>query len=69
MSRRDSTTWTTHWTGPDEEELEVDGTTLKRPVSGDRWPFGPREAHEDCCNLHKGGLFCDCLASDASAED
>lgn len=75
MSRRESTTWTTYWTGPDDDELEADGVTLKRPVPGERWPFGPRSAHEKSCNLHpttlrpEGGLFCDCSASDASAED
>lgn len=50
MSRR--TTWSLHWTGPNDDELEPDGTTLKRPLPGERWPFGPPVAHEDCCGLH-----------------
>lgn len=57
------------WTGPRETDLRADGVTLIRPVPPDRWPYGPPEAHEDCCVLHSGGLFCDCKASDASAED
>lgn len=59
----------THWTGPEEGDREPDGVTLKRPVPGERWPYGPPEAHEDCCGLHAGGLFCDCQASAADEDD
>jgi len=52
------------WTGPRAEDLQPDGQTLKAPVPGERWPYGPPEAHQDCCGLRERGLFCDCWASD-----
>lgn len=51
------------WTGPRDDELAPDGTTLTRVVPPARWPFGPPEFHQDGCILFNGGLFCDCLAS------
>jgi hypothetical protein len=58
------------WRGPREEDLtQPDGDVLKAPVPGERWPYGPPTWHQDCCTLHHGGLFCDCDASDASADD
>lgn len=57
------------WTGPGAKDLMPDGSTLRAPVPAQRWPYGPPEGHEDCCTLHSGGLFCDCLASDASSEE
>jgi len=62
------TTMTKRWTGPKEGEVDNTGS-LKYPVPPERWPYGPPEAHEDCCNLIEGGLFCDCAASDSSAEN
>lgn len=56
------------WTGPKEADLDKSGVKLKAPVPPERWPFGPPEFHEDCCILRKGGLFCDCSASDNSAD-
>lgn len=56
------------WTGPDDGDVQADGQTLKVPVPGDRWPYGPPEAHEDACGLHNEGLFCDCAASDGSVD-
>lgn len=56
------------WTGPLDSDLRADGTTLRESVPPERWPFGPPEAHEDCCVLHTGGLFCDCAASVAEEE-
>lgn len=53
------------WTGPRETDLEPGGWKLIRPVPPERWPFGPPEEHDRCCNLHGGGLFCDCGASAA----
>jgi hypothetical protein len=57
-----------HWTGPLEDDWEVRRDRLRHPVPPERWPFGPPEAHEDVCLLHEGGLYCDCAASDASAD-
>lgn len=54
------------WTGPRDEDLEPDGVTLRRRVPGRRWPYGPPDHHEKVCLLHRGGLYCDCTASDAS---
>lgn len=56
------------WTGPREHEIDALGR-LRDQVPPDRWPYGPPEAHEDGCYLHRGGLWCDCAASDASSED
>lgn len=53
------------WTGPLDGDLEGDGQTLKAPVPPERWPYGEPEAHEDCCLLQFGGLYCDCEASAA----
>lgn len=53
------------WTGPHPDEIDAVGT-LKHPVPPERWPYGEPDAHEDCCSLKHGGLYCDCLASDAS---
>ncbi len=58
------------WTGPvDGDYANAMQTELKAPVPPERWPYGPPDAHEDCCLLHCAGLYCDCLASDASTED
>jgi hypothetical protein len=54
------------WMGPDEADLECDGTTLRAPVPPERWPYGPPDHHQSVCKLHAGGLYCDCAASDAS---
>lgn len=53
----------TQWTGPRETDLESDGATLLRPVPPERWPFCEPPEHDRFCNLHGGGLFCDCSAS------
>lgn len=50
------------WEGPRDDEMDS-SYTLKHPVPPERWPFGPPETHEDACNLHLGGLYCDCAAS------
>lgn len=57
-----------NWTGPRDGETDAEGRLL-RSVPPERWPYGPPEAHEDCCTLHEGGLYCDCAASDASADE
>jgi hypothetical protein len=58
------------WTGPHEGELDVAGRWRGAlPIPSERWPYGPPEAHEDCCWLHANGRFCDCAASDVSTED
>ena len=54
------------WTGPLPGDTEADGVTLKQWVPPNRWPYGPPEDHQECCNLHEGGLYCDC---DLSAEE
>lgn len=54
------------WTGPYEIDLAADRVSLRRRVPPERWPFGLPEAHEMCCTLWCGGLYCDCKASDAS---
>ena len=59
----------TRWTGPRETDLAADGVTLLRPVPPERWPFGEPDAHQDCCSLHAGRLYCDCEASDEGADD
>lgn len=56
------------WTGPLEEDMDGDDQ-LAQPVPPERWPFGPPEAHEDCCRLHTGGLWCDCKASSSHPDD
>ena len=58
----------TRWIGPREGEIDAIGR-LRAPVPPERWPYGPPEAHEDDCHLQRGGLWCDCGASDASTED
>lgn len=35
-------------------------------IKAEHWPYGPPSAHEDFCNLHRGGAFCDCDASSAT---
>jgi hypothetical protein len=57
------------WSGPREEDWENHHRLrLKQPVPPERWPYGPPDWHQDCCFLHSGGLYCDCEASDSSAE-
>jgi hypothetical protein len=56
------------WTGPRDEEMTEGGTMLRHIVPPERWPYGPPGEHEDCCMLHLGGLYCDCLASDGGTE-
>jgi len=56
-----------HWTGPLDSDMATD--ELIAPVPPERWPFGPPEAHESCCRLHDGGLWCDCKASSSADED
>lgn len=51
------------WTGPLPADLDGSGVHLLHPVPAERWPYGPPDAHQDCCLLHTGGLFCDCWAS------
>ncbi len=60
--------WYGQWIGPGDDGICADGTP-KVAVSGNRWPYGPPEKHEDCCGLQDGGAFCDCKASDASDEE
>lgn len=56
-----------YWTGPHNADwANDDRTTLRAPVSPERWPYGRPEKHQPVCLLHSGGLFCDCAASDAS---
>lgn len=57
------------WTGPREGEMDAEACKLLAPVPGERWPYGPPEAHEPCCRLHAGELLCDCKASDASDDE
>lgn len=58
------------WTGPLDSDLAGPiGPSLKHPVPPERWPYGPPSFHEDCCNLHFKGLFCDCAASDSTDVD
>lgn len=56
------------WTGPREGDLDKSGDRLIQPVPPARWPYGPPTAHEECCFLHEGGIYCDCEASDAEDE-
>lgn len=53
-----------YWTGPREDEIDAAGN-LREPVPPERWPYGPPDQHEKCCNLHSDGLYCDCAASAA----
>ena len=55
--------WTGRWTGPLNDDLEDDGSTLRHPVPPERWPFAEPSEHEAGCSLHHGGLFCDCRCS------
>lgn len=57
------------WRGPRESDLRPDGVTLKHPVPAERWPYGEPEMHQVGCGLHRGGLFCDCLASAADGHE
>lgn len=68
MSTRGKKRWrrSDGWTGPRDSDLDKSGVRLRAPVPPERWPYGLPEAHQECCILHTGGLFCDCLASDAS---
>ena len=60
---------TGRWIGPRETDMDGLSGGLLRPVPPARWPYGLPDAHEDCCILHSGGLYCDCAASDASVDD
>lgn len=51
------------WTGPAPDDWEVKHDHLKAPVPGERWPYGPPDAHASGCNLHENGLYCDCEIS------
>jgi hypothetical protein len=51
------------WTGPRDADLTEGQTLLVHPVPPERWPYGPPEEHQAGCNLHRDGLFCDCVAS------
>ena len=51
------------WTGPRDDEIDAVGR-LHAVVPPDRWPYGSPDMHEDHCYLHRGGLWCDCAASD-----
>lgn len=52
------------WTGPREGDLEPGtGDVLRAPVPPERWPYAHADEHDTYCNLHSGGLFCDCDAS------
>lgn len=66
MSRSMYKRWPGPWTGPRDDEIDGAGK-LRAPVPPERWPYGLLEAHERCCLLHEGGLYCDCAASDASS--
>lgn len=55
------------WTGPRDGMVDSEHR-LHAPVDGLMWPYGPPSRHQPCCLLHAGGLYCDCLASDASEE-
>lgn len=58
------------WTGPRDSDFEsFCYEKLRAPVPPERWPYGPPDAHEECCILHEGGLYCDCAASAADEED
>lgn len=56
------------WTGPRDGEIDNLGR-LRAPVPPERWPYGPPDLHEDDCRLQRGGLWCDCAASDASDDE
>ena len=56
------------WKGPREDEID-NLDRLRAPVPPERWPYGPPDLHEDDCRLQRGGLWCDCAASDASADE
>jgi len=53
------------WTGPYEGEIDNLGR-LRALVPPERWPYGTPDLHEDDCGLKRGGLWCDCAASEAS---
>lgn len=58
------------WTGPLESDWASHShTSLRSPVPPERWPYGPPDHHEACCDLHAGGLFCDCKASAADDDE
>jgi len=50
------------WVGSDLGEF------AEGPIPPERWPYGPPEAHQRCCMLFLGGTYCDCEASDESAQ-
>ena len=53
------------WTGPLPQDWAPGAEyRLCAPVPPARWPFGPPSDHQECCSLHRSGLFCDCTASD-----
>ena len=54
------TQWQT-WTGSKLDSYE------EGPIPPEPWPYGPPDAHEDACSLFFGSVFCDCQASDESA--
>lgn len=57
------------WAGPKPGDwADKLRTVLAAPVPPERWPWGPPDQHEDPCTLHRGGLFCDCAASDSGAD-
>jgi len=56
------------WTGPREDEIDGLGRLLS-PVPPDRWPYGSPDMHDDSCHLHRGGLCCDCAASDEGEDE
>ena len=56
------------WIGPREGEIDNLGRLLV-PVPPERWPYGPSDLHEKDCCLQRGGFWCDCAASDASADE
>ena len=56
------------WTGPREGEIDGLGR-LRATVPPERWPYGTPDLHEGDCRLKRGGLWCDCAASDESADE
>jgi hypothetical protein len=57
------------WTGPRDDDYQTPGGShLKPNLPPERWPYGPLSFHQPCCRLFVDGLFCDCEASDESAE-
>lgn len=52
-----------HWRGSEPGAFAVG------PIPPDRWPYGPPWRHQRCCELHSGGVTCDCAASAADDEE